>query len=217
MPYIFKLFSVIFVFLSINSHANNLEKHNDFVESCLIDDSDIILRSGWSLWEPYQFQKPTLYGKKLTGLDVEIQNAISKIFDYIKSSSDKTPAIPLNALVMKIKQVRAANFVFIESVSIGNESEIDTIVNRALDAAFTKMQDSYINKGKLEINEAERIKRAIELIVYDLRDGGINSGLHKYFLEQFPELTFNDYEDRYQNIFEYLFKVLKKKIAEQLI
>ncbi|NCS87775.1 MAG: hypothetical protein AUK34_11320 [Ignavibacteria bacterium CG2_30_36_16] len=118
---------------------------------------------------------------------------------------------------MKIKQVRAANFVFIESVSIGNESEIDTIVNRALDAAFTKMQDSYINKGKLEINEAERIKRAIELIVYDLRDGGINSGLHKYFLEQFPELTFNDYEDRYQNIFEYLFKVLKKKIAEQLI
>ena len=145
------------------------------------------------------------------------KNAISKIFDYIKSSTDKTPAIPLNALVMKIKQVRAANFVFIESVSNGNESEIDTIVSRALDAAFTKMQDSYINKGKLEINEAERIKKAIELIVCDLRDGGINSGLHKYFLEQFPELTFNNYEDRYQNIFEYLFKVLKKKIAEQLI
>jgi hypothetical protein len=35
-------------------------------------------------------------------------------------------------------------------------------------------------------------------------------------LEQFSKLTFEDYERRYQNIFEYLFKVLKKEIAKQL-
>jgi hypothetical protein len=78
------------------------------------------------------------------------------------------------------------------------------------------MQETYVNKGKLEKNEADRIKKAIESIVFDMRDGGINLGLHKYFLEIFTELTFEDYRDRYQNIFEYLFKVLKKEIAEQL-
>lgn len=143
-------------------------------------------------------------------------NLISNIFRHIKSNADKTPAIPLNALVMKIKQVRASNFVFNESASNGNESEIDSIVNKALDATFTKMQESYLNKGKLEENEAKGIKKAIESIVYDMRDGGINPGLHKYFLEQFNELTFEDYKRRYQNIFEYLFKLLKKEIAEQL-
>jgi hypothetical protein len=144
------------------------------------------------------------------------KNAVSKIFEFIKSSSDKTPAIPLNALVMKIKQVKASNFVFMHSTSNGNESEIDSIVNKALDVTYSKMQETYVNKGKLEKYEAAGIKKAIESIMYDMRDGGINPGLHKYFLEQFSKLTFEDYERRYQNIFEYLFKVLKKEIAEQL-
>lgn len=144
------------------------------------------------------------------------KNAVSKIFDYIKANTDKTPAIPLNALVMKIKQVTASNFIFIDSTSNGNESEIDSIVNKALYITFTKMQETYISKGKLELIEAEGIKKAIESIVFDMRDGGINPGLHKYFLEQFSELKFEDYRDRYQNIFEYLFKVLKKEIAERL-
>lgn len=51
---------------------------NDFVESCIINSSDVSLKSGWSDWEPYQFQQKTAYGTKLTGLDVEIQHAISR-------------------------------------------------------------------------------------------------------------------------------------------
>ena len=144
------------------------------------------------------------------------KNAVSNLFDYIKANTDKTPAIPLNALVLKIKQVTASNFIFIDSTANGNESEIDSIVNKALDITLSKMQETYVNKGKLKITEAAGIKKAIESIVCDMRDGGINPGLHKYFLEQFSELTFEDYESRYQNIFEYLFKVLKKEIADQL-
>ena len=60
------------------------------------------------------------------------------------------------------------------------------------------------------------LKEQLECIVYDMRDGGINPGLHKYFLEQFSTITFDDYQNKYQNIFEYLFKVLKKEIADQL-
>lgn len=149
-------------------------------------------------------------------LFIDNKSAISRLFDYIKLNTDKTPAIPLNALVMKIKQIWLTNFVFKESQSNGNESEIDSIINKALDTTYAKMQESYVKRGKLQEKEADGIKKAIESILYDLRDGGINPGLHKYFLEQFPELNFENYKSNYQNIFEYLFKTLKKEIANQL-
>ena len=138
------------------------------------------------------------------------------LFNYIKYSTDKAAAIPLNALVMKLKQVRAAGFNLSDSTSNGNKTEIDSIVSKGLIVTITKMQDSYLKKNKIDGNEADGIKKALESIVFDMRDGGINPGLHKYFLEQFTELTINDYETKYQNIFEYLFKVLKKEIGEQL-
>jgi hypothetical protein len=141
---------------------------------------------------------------------------IPELFNYLKNKTDKTAAIPLNALVLKLKQIKSSSFNLSDSTLNGNEAEIDSIVNNALNTTFTKMQETYVNKGKLEKNEADRIKKAIDSIVYDMRDGGINPGLHKYFLEKFCELNFDDYQSNYQNIFEYLFKVLKKEIADQL-
>ena len=138
------------------------------------------------------------------------------LFKYIKTNTDKAAAIPLNALVMKIKQVKAAGFNLSESTSNGNETEIESIISKALNVTITKMQESYLERKKIDKKEAAGIKKALESIVYDMRDGGINPGLHKYLMEQMPNLTFEDYEKRYQNIFEYLFKVLKKEIAEQL-
>lgn len=57
---------------------------------------------------------------------------------------------------------------------------------------------------------------ALNNIAIDLQDGGINIGLHKYLLDQFENASFEDYKQKYQNVFEYLFKVLKKEIACQL-
>ena len=141
---------------------------------------------------------------------------LPELFNYFQNNTDKASAIPLNALVIKIKQVKSAGFNLSDSTPNGNETEIDSIVNKALTITITKMQESYLKKNKIDENEANGIKKALESIVSDMRDGGINPGLHKYFLEQFSELTFDDYENKYQNIFEYLFKVLKKEIAEQL-
>ena len=39
---------------------------------------------------------------------------LSELFKYLKTSTDRTPAIPLNALVMKLKQVKSAGFIFSE-------------------------------------------------------------------------------------------------------
>jgi hypothetical protein len=146
----------------------------------------------------------------------ENKSVISEIFEYIKTNTDKTSAIPLNALVMKIKQVRSSDLILPESTNDNNFTEIESITKKAIEVTINKMDVSYLKKGKISPEEANSIKDAIESIVFDMRDGGINPGLHKYLMEKMPDLTSEEYENKYQNIFEYLFKVLKKEIAEQL-
>ncbi|HCY76045.1 MAG TPA: hypothetical protein DHV28_09000 [Ignavibacteriales bacterium] len=141
---------------------------------------------------------------------------LKQIFNYIKANTDSTPAIPLNALVMKIKQIKMSSFNLSQSATNGNEIEIESVVNKALEITFVKMYESYLSKNKIDENEADKFREAFRNIIIDLRDGGISPGLHKYLLEQMPELTFENYEKRYQNIFEYLFKILKKEIINQL-
>lgn len=145
----------------------------------------------------------------------DVNKMLPAIFEYIENS-DRTVAIPLNALVTRIKQIRYLGFDFSESAVNGNEIEIESITKKAIDITINKMEESYLQKKKINLKEAQSIKKAIESIIYDMRDGGINPGLHKYLMEQIPEMNFEDYEIRYQNIFEYLFKILKKEIANQL-
>lgn|GEM_PF-759242 len=143
------------------------------------------------------------------------QNVVAAIFEYLKTNSDKYPAIPLNALVLKIKQVNATKFIINDSVS-DNSLEIDSIVEKALTTTFFKLQESYVDKNKIDPFEAIAIKESLKLIVFDMRDGGINPGLHKYLMQNIANLSFEDYKTKYQNVFEYLFKVLKKEIVDQL-
>ncbi|MDT3697622.1 MAG: hypothetical protein ROY99_14655 [Ignavibacterium sp.] len=143
------------------------------------------------------------------------QNVVSKIFEFIKTETDKIPAIPLNALVIKLKQVNASSYIYKDSIT-ENVTEINSIVEKAVKNTFSKLQESYIEKNKIEKSDGELIKKAIDKIVVDMQDGGINVGLHKYLMEQMTNLSFDEYKNKYQNTFEYLYKILKKEIAEEL-
>lgn len=141
---------------------------------------------------------------------------LPSIFDYLKENTEKAAAIPLNALVYKIRKLKVTELNLTDKAEFNNETEIDSIIDKSIDSTISKMKDSYLIKGKINMVEAEGIVKALKKIAFDLRDGGINTGLHKYFLEQFPNFSFDDYHNKYQNIFEYLLKVLKKEIASQL-
>ena len=146
----------------------------------------------------------------------EMNSIIPKLLNHIKDDTDYEAAIPLNALILRIKKMRASNFSFSDRVEFASGVTIDSMLNDALKNTVGKLRGSYADNGKLSSAEICGIERAIRNIAVDIKDGGINPGLHKYFLEQLPLLTFNDYENKYQNIFEYLYKFLKKEIADQL-
>lgn len=145
-----------------------------------------------------------------------LNQLIPGLFHYLKNSTDKEIAIPLNALVAKLKKINANNFKFSDKVEIGNEITIESILENALGISTEKLRESYQRKGKVSDYEVKRIEKALANITNDIKDGGINPGLHKYFLEQFSEMSFSDYESKFQNIFEYMYKVLRKEIVKQL-
>jgi hypothetical protein len=139
---------------------------------------------------------------------------LEKIFSYIKTQTNQTPAIPINALVMRIKKLNAAEFIYDGTVEVEDKLEVDRIVNKALQNTFEKMRISYLAQHKLNEFEANGIEKALQSISTDLKDGGVSPGLNKYFFEQFSEIPLSDYKKKYQNIFEYLFKTFKKEIAD---
>ncbi|NWF88652.1 MAG: hypothetical protein HXY50_04225 [Ignavibacteriaceae bacterium] len=146
----------------------------------------------------------------------DMKNMLPKVFEYLNTNSDKAAAIPLNAFVNKVKQIKAANFNFTDRVDIGGELKVESILELALKVSLKKLDESYFNKGKISQQEKCGIETALRNITIDMRDGGINPGLHKYFLEQFPEESFDSYKNNYQNIFEYLYKVLRNEIVKQI-
>lgn len=143
-------------------------------------------------------------------------NIIEEIFNYIKVNSDYAAAIPLNALVIKIKKTGVFSLEQTSRQATDSTVEIESIIDNAVSDAFDKLELSYLKKNKIDKNESDAIKNALRKIAADLRDGGINIGLHNYLIDEIPALSFEDYRRNYQNIFEYLFKILKKKISEHL-
>lgn len=138
------------------------------------------------------------------------------IFAFIKSNTDYFPAIPLNALAIKIKEIKSSEHEFPASFYQEWEFEIDSIVDKALKSTFEKLNTSYRKTGKLNKSEIELIEKAFESIAEDMKNGGINSGLYKYLIEKNDNLTIDEYRQKYQFIFEYLFKLFKKNIISEL-
>jgi hypothetical protein len=141
---------------------------------------------------------------------------LPNIFAHLKNQTEKETAIPLNALINKLKRIKSNNFNFADKVEFGNELTVESILELALKESFNKLDESYFAKGKISKEEKCGIETALSNISLDMKDGGINPGLHKYFLEQFPDITIIEYQNRYQNIFEYLYKILRKEIVKQL-
>lgn len=149
-------------------------------------------------------------------LFISSKDFISKVFRYIKEDTDKAEAIPVNALVIKIKKTGAQEFFLNFNTEIENDLEIKSIVDQAVSVTFDKLDSSYLNKKKIDQSDADALKKALQKIIIDLQDGGINTGLHKYLIEEIPSLSIEDYKKKYQNIFEYLYKVLKREITSQM-
>lgn len=144
-------------------------------------------------------------------------NLFNDLFTFLREETNYFPAIPLNALVMKLKELRLSLYIQKEiEDSFEDTMDINTILNYAYTETSLKIDNTYKIKGKLNDDDIEAMKLALKDILNDLKDGGINPGLYKYLSVHKSDLTLDEYYDRYHNILEYLAKVMRNKIAEKL-
>jgi len=152
-----------------------------------------------------------------SNLFFEMKLLPENLFNFIKNETSHFPAIPVNSLVTKIKLLNSQEFLFRNNYAeFSTEIEINELINSGLEQTIEKLRAGYFEKGKLTIDETERIKKALIDMSEDLRDGGVNPGLYKYLQPYFNELTQEDYQLKYHNTLEYLLKLMKKNISEKL-
>ncbi len=148
------------------------------------------------------------------------EKIISRLFTYLSNETEYFPAIPLNALIRKIKHVNAS-FLNQEQSEVSNEFfedrlDIQLIVNNSLTSINQRIDDFYSKKGKFNSTETEIVKKVVREFSIDIQDGGISRGLFDYLIPHLPELTKEHFYAQYHQPLDYLLRLLKKEIAVRL-
>lgn len=189
---------------------HNFSKTNYFGTVYIIISEQIAISGKTIPIEEFEKLAATLFSDK--------KNLLQSLFNYLSKETIYASAIPLNALIYKLKELNEGLLIIGEETSEQNENlEIESILKEALDKTFNKLEESYITNEKLSKNEGVIFKKTLIDLAKDLKDGGVNPGLYKYILANFPGLEEQCYKEKYHNILEYLLKVLKHNIAEQLV
>jgi hypothetical protein len=148
------------------------------------------------------------------------EKIITNLFTYIKAETDFFPAIPLNALIRKIKFV---NGLFLQQRNSGIQEEffeeelnVERVVSLSLTVVYERLDKFYLNKGKLNPDETAVFKNVLIEISTDLKDGGISRGLFEYLHPHMLQLTKEEFYKKYHQTLDYLLRLLKKEIAERL-
>ena len=142
---------------------------------------------------------------------------LKNLFKYVSAETKYAAAVPLNQLVLKIKHLNISAHLFPDCA---DEHSIKLEINEKVIAGLIKAKHTlvttYLNKNKLDKEEAEKFEKALNDISVDLMNGGITPGLFGYLEKHFYGLTRQFYDEKYHNILEYLLRVMKHTIAEEL-
>ena len=148
---------------------------------------------------------------------MEINKVLDLLFEYFKSKQDFYLAIPLNALVTRIKNIQPF-YNDLQNVynTIETDIFIDEVVQQGYSNACKKLNSSYFQKDKLSKSETESYIITLHDLAKDLSNGGINSGLFNYLAKNMNNISKDEYKIKYHNSLEYLVKIMKKSIKTEL-
>lgn len=217
----------------VEQHIYKLFKEKDPFFSKLLDSVNYLIRTNGfykfhflgktflSETELEKFEKCFIstdeFEKIPSELFKERKSLLSNLITYLKNETEFNLAIPLNDLIIRLKHVNSSEYLLDEYTSSEfNKIEINEMLEKGFRSAIEKLMYSYVDKGKLDREELNAFRSALKEMAIDLSDGGINPGLYKYLSAYIPGLTEEDYKNKYHNILEYLLKVMKNNIAEEL-
>lgn len=143
---------------------------------------------------------------------------LKNILNYLKLETNFNPAIPLNDLVIRLKQINFADYLAADSEDVlSKKIEVKEFIDIGLKAVNEKLNVSYFDKNKLTKEEISAIESAMQEIAVDLSNGGISPGLYNYLSPHLKGLSEIEYKEKYHNILDYLIRVMKNTIAKELL
>lgn len=172
--------------------------------------------------EPNEFCKNFITSEAFDKLPLELfaqkKFLLKNILNYLKSETNFNPAIPLNDLVFKLKQINFTDYLAADSEDVlSKKIEIKEFIDIGLKAVNEKLNVSYFDKNKLTKEEISAIESALQEIALDLSNGGISPGLYNYLSPHLKGLSEIEYKEKYHNIMDYLIRVMKNTIANKLL
>ena len=140
------------------------------------------------------------------------------IFDYLKTNTDFSPAIPLNLLVKRIKNSFLNEIYFQTGYSFNNIEEISLqeIVNNGLTDIKKKLDINYVSKNKIGQEDADFIYGAFNNISKDMLNGGMHDSLFSYLKDYNQSLTREIFYAKYHHIMNYLLTQFKNNISKNV-
>ncbi len=167
---------------------------------------------------------PLIDEKEFMKLDVELFQSkqfalINGLLDHFEKNKEYFPAIPLNLLVKRIKNLNY-NYFARENSSVSNHFTELPFVNSVVDSGLKKIKitlgKKYFETGKLCQTEYQAMVKAFEEMAVDMKNGGICGGLYCYFSNHFSDISHDEFYNNYHGIMNYLYNLLKKDILDNL-
>jgi hypothetical protein len=217
----------------IEQHISLKLRESDPLYSKLLDSVNYLIRSSNYnkvnyLGKVYITEPPGVKIEWIVINDSEFQNIpshlfferkvlLNSLFKFIKTETTYFPAIPLSELIFRLKRINQINCIYQNSSEyVVEQIEVKETVNSGLNFVEDKLKTSYYEKAKLTYTEYKSFKKALNMLAADLGNGGLNTNLCTYLHLYFDDITKETYRQKYHNIFEYLVKLFKNKVAEEL-
>ncbi len=141
---------------------------------------------------------------------------IDGLFLYIQQNKEYFPALPLYLLVKRIKDLYVGDNIKTGSYNEFKLIEISDIISGVKNNIVEKIQKSYVEKGKLNKDEAKKIINIFNDISHDLINGGMNINIMNYFETEFKGTSKEEYYSKYQKILSYLYNIFREEISANL-
>ncbi|MDP2302175.1 MAG: hypothetical protein Q8N03_07110 [Ignavibacteria bacterium] len=149
-------------------------------------------------------------------LFIDRKMMLQNIFSHLSGDLGFYPAIPMHPLIQKIKHIDLSDFVVDECGEINISFSANEVIESSIQKTITKLEQSYVQKGKISLEVSEIFKRSLFEMGEDLKDGGLKPNLYYYVEQVTSVISKEEFHNKYHNIFEYLTKIFKQNIAEEL-
>ncbi len=142
----------------------------------------------------------------------------NKLFEYLFSETNYYSAIPLNLLVKRIKFYHTNRMTarIDHNGATGEIISLNEIVDNGLKEVKEKLDVYYVQKDKLNKDEAELIYSAFSNISKDMLSGQIHDSLYLYLKDYRNSLTREQFYSKYLHIMNYLLSQLKSDISNNI-